>query len=48
MDNLFETIRKQVMEKMDFSRDLTDAEIDELILQELALTTKDLHLGVKE
>lgn len=48
MDNLFEMIRKQVMEKMDYSRELTDEEIEELILQEIALSTKELHLSVKE
>ena len=48
MDNLFDTIRMQVMEKMDFSRELADEEIEELILQEIAFTAKNVNLSVKE
>ena len=36
MEQLCETIRKQVIERMDFARELTDAELQELIAKEMS------------
>lgn len=48
MDNLLAKIRSQVMNKMDYSRELSDEEIEELILQEVASATRELSLSLKE
>ncbi len=48
MDELCEALRRRVLERLDFSRELEESELKELIARELSATEAVLNLTISE